>query len=280
MELEINIKEQLDLAQRRALQLEGEQQLYGKLLSFIDLTSLGSTDTVEKIAELTRRVNDMEVEVPSLPSVAAICVYPNFVATVKSELKCSSVKIASVSGAFPSSQSFLKIKREEAKMAIESGAEELDIVLPLHLFFAEEYGALLEEILAIREVAGNSTLKVIIESGLLNGGGQVERAAALAIEGGADFVKTSTGKVEPAATPLGALSICNVIARHYQKSGEKIGFKAAGGISTPQEALLYYSIVETILGKEWIDNSLFRIGASRLANNLIASYDSRVKKYF
>lgn len=276
----MSVQEQLKVATERANQLKGDKDIFKRIISNIDLTTLNPTDTVEKVVRLTQKVNEMPNLFPALPAVAAICIYPNFVDQVKSALTLNGVKIAAVSGAFPSSQTFIEVKREEAKRAIKSGADELDIVLPLNLFYEESYGAVVDEILEIRDVAESTTLKVIIESGLLKGSDAIERATFLAIEGGADFVKTSTGKVEPAATPESAIVICNSIAKHYSKSGKRVGFKAAGGIVTPEDALLYYSIVETILGEEWLGNSLFRIGASRLANNLITYIENKEINHF
>ncbi|MFA6334056.1 MAG: deoxyribose-phosphate aldolase [Bacteroidales bacterium] len=255
-------------------------EVYSASIGLIDLTTLNSTDTPSKVESMIDKVNQFQIHYPKYPSVAAVCVYPNFAKVVKNKLNNAGVKIAVVAGAFPSSQSFSEIKVAECKTAVEQGANEVDIVLALNHFLDEDYKAAFEEIQQIKNSIGKAHLKVILETGALKTPKLIANASNLAIEAGADFIKTSTGKMEPAATPEAAYVMCRCIKEHYQKTGKKIGFKAAGGISTPEDAILYYAIVETILGKEWLSSGLFRFGASRLANNLLTKLEGKSVNYF
>lgn len=255
-------------------------EVYAKCLSLIDLTSLNSTDTVEKITDMTDKVNSFKTTFPKYKQVAAICVYPNFAATVKGNLKDQEVKIAVVGGVFPSSQSFLEVKVAECKMAVEQGANEVDIVLSLNHFFSNQDELAADEISKIKKAIGTAHLKVILESGSIKEPEKIYKAAMLAMDAGADFIKTSTGKTEPAATSEAAAVMCSAILDYYNKTGRKVGFKPAGGISTPEDAVKYFSIVQTILGDQWLYSSLFRIGASRLANKLLSKLENRSINYF
>lgn len=249
-------------------------------LSCIDLTTLNATDTEERVEQFTQKVNDFPVEFPDLDNVAAICVYPNMVATVEKTLQLPEVNIAAVAGGFPTSMTFLQVKETEAKLAVKNGADEIDIVLPLSKFLAGKYEETHHEIQSIASAIGDAHLKVILETGALKKPEDIWRTSILAINAGADFIKTSTGKMDPAATPLAAYIMCSAIAYHYEETGEKIGFKAAGGISTPSEALIYLAIVAELLGSEWLNPMLFRIGASRLANNLLSDIVGMPTKFF
>jgi len=257
-----------------------DTKVYAQCLSFIDLTSLNSTDTVAKISTMTDKVNSFNTTFPNYPQVAAICVYPNFAATVKSNLKDANVNIAVVGGAFPSSQSFLEVKVLECKMAVEQGANEVDIVLPLNHFLSDQNELAAKEILEIKKAIGDAHLKVILESGSVKEPELIYKASVMAMEAGAYFIKTSTGKTEPAATPEAAVVMCTAIKDYYNKTGRMVGFKPAGGISTPEDAVKYFSIVQTILGDQWLNSKLFRIGASRLANNLLSLLENRTVNYF
>ena len=190
------------------------------------------------------------------------------------------VKVAVVAGGFPNSQTFLEVKLQECRMAVEQGADEVDIVLSLGKFLAGDLEVAANEIREIMKWIGDSDLKVILESGALGGAENIAKASHLAMEAGADFIKTSTGKQEPAATPMAAIVMCNAIKEHYAKTGRKVGFKPAGGISTAKDAISYLAIVETILGKEWCTPQLFRIGASRLANNLLGALEQKTVGYY
>lgn len=251
-----------------------------KYIGLIDLTSLNSADTSSKILGLVEKVNNFNMAFPKYPSVAAICVYPNFAKLLKSSLKVENVKIAVVAGAFPSSQSFKEIKMAECRMAVENGADEVDIVLALNKFLDRKYEETKSEIRDIKAVIGDKHLKVILETGVLKEKHLIDCAAEIAIEAGADFIKTSTGKIEPAATPEAAYIMCQQIKKYYETTGKRIGFKPAGGISTPKEAALYFAIVENVLGEEWLTPQFFRFGASRLANNLLTEVEGKIINYF
>ncbi|HKJ42174.1 MAG TPA: deoxyribose-phosphate aldolase [Sunxiuqinia sp.] len=248
--------------------------------SCIDLTTLNSTDTVSHVKAFTERVNDFESDYPNLPNVAAICVYPNMVRTVKENMKDDNVSIAAVAGGFPGSMSFIEVKVKEARMAVDYGADEIDIVLPLWAFLDGDDTICREEVFTIKEAIGDAHLKVILETGALVDPEKIRHASFLAMESGADFIKTSTGKMAPAATPEAAIVMCQAIKDFHHRTGRKVGFKPAGGISTTEDAILYLTIVQEILGEEWMTPSLFRIGASRLANNLLSDLLDEETKYF
>lgn len=257
-----------------------DKHLLMNILNSIDLTSLNTADNKSSILQLTGRVNSFSGRFSNIPNVAAICVYPNFVQVVKEKLKVKNVKIASVAGAFPSSQTFRILKISEAKMAVEDGADEIDIVIPVGAFIGKDYESVAEEILEIKEAIGEKTLKVIIESGLLGDNELIFRASMIAMDAGADFIKTSTGKTPVSATPEAAFVMCQAILNFWSETGIKVGFKAAGGIVSTSDALTYYNIAKHCLGEEWLSNRLFRIGASRLANNVLADLSGTRNDYF
>ena len=253
-------------------------EILASCIGFMDLTTLNPSDTHSSVAAFSDKVNQLSKDYPNYPLPASICVFPNFSQTVKQALKVEGVNITVVAGCFPASQSYLSVKILEAKLAVENGANEVDIVLALNHFLDGNYSECTKEISEIKQSIGDAHLKVILETGALLGSQpniegieKVKKASKLAIEAGADFIKTSTGKMEPAATPLAAYIMCECIKEHYEQTGKKIGFKPAGGIATVDDALLYYAIVKEILGEEWLTPSLFRIGASRLLNNLLAA---------
>ncbi len=269
----------LDLIKSQIQKWHNRENL-NKVLSLIDLTSLNTTDTKDTIINMVEKVNNFSVNFPNFNSVAAICVYPNFAKYVKERLKIDNIKIAVVGGVFPNSQSFLEVKELECKIASENGADEIDIVLPLHHFLAEDYDSCKNEISQIKKAIGKAHLKVILETGALKNSEQIYKASMISMEAGADFIKTSTGKMEPAATPEAAVVMCMAIKDYYTKTGVKIGFKPAGGIVTTKDAVEYYAIVDTILGEEWLNNKLFRLGASRLTNNILTELEQQDIKYF
>lgn len=250
------------------------QQLNEKVLTnifgLIDLTTLNSTDTKAKVHSMCLKVNDIQKEYPFLPNVAAICVYPSLVETVKSSLNAKGVGIASVAAGFPSSQTFLNIKTLESKQAVEKGATDIDIVISIGAFLSGNYKLVFDEIAEIKQAIGNAHLKVILETGALSDPLKIWEASIVAMNAGADFIKTSTGKMQPAATFDAAVVMVEAIRQHYKITGKKVGFKPAGGISSSLDAVEYYTIVASILGQEWLNSKLFRIGASSLANNLIS----------
>ena len=256
------------------------QKYYELALSCIDLTTLNSTDTPAHGEKLASKVSRFSESFPGLPNVAAICVYPTLVESVKKSLQVPGVKVASVSAGFPSSQTFLDVKVLETIMTVSQGADEIDIVLNLGQFLAEDYTSAVREISTLKKACESARLKVILETGALKSYSQIWKASLLAIDGGADFIKTSTGKLEPAATPEAAWVMCRAIKNYYEKTNLKIGFKAAGGIAETAETLKYIAIVKEVLGDEWLNNKLFRIGTSRLANNLLTSITGESVVYF
>lgn len=245
------------------------KEVYSRMYGCIDLTTLNSTDTREAVWQFTEKVNSFEGSRPDTPNVAAICVYPNFAHTVKEALTAD-VRIACVSAGFPSSQTFSEVKVAETALAVADGADEIDVVINLGLFLGEEYEEFCEELSEIKEACRQATLKVILETGALKSARNIHRASILSLYSGADFLKTSTGKGYPGATPEAAWVVCKAIREYHQKTGRKVGFKVSGGVATPEDAVKYYSIVKEVLGDEWCNNSLFRIGASRLADALLA----------
>ena len=256
-------------------------EVYKRCFGCIDLTSSGATDSRRSIGEFTRKAIELPRHFPEAGSVASICVYPVFVETVGLAAGDSKMAITSVSGGFPSSQTYLEVKMLETAMAIENGADEIDIVISIGEMLDGEYDLAGNEIETLRaEIGDDAILKVILESGTLSDPELIHKAATIAMEAGADFIKTSTGKNGIAATPEAAVAMCLAIRQFAEKTGRKVGFKAAGGISTAESAALYYSIVEEILGEEWLTPELFRIGASSLANNLLSEIEGREIKYF
>jgi deoxyribose-phosphate aldolase len=239
-----------------------------KIYSCIDLTTLNTTDTREDIWKFTDIVNTFEGSNPEINNVAAICVFPNFVKTVRESL-AADVKIASVCGGFPSSQTFLEVKIAETALAVLDGADEIDVVLNLGLFMNDELEELCEELDEIKEACHEAKLKVILETGALKTGEKISSASVLALYSGADFLKTSTGKVYPGATLEAAYVMCVAIKNYFKKTGIKKGIKISGGVSTVKDAVNYYTIVKETLGEEWCNPDLFRIGTSRLANTLL-----------
>ena len=263
------------------------EQVYKECFSMMDLTTLKTDDTPASVTKLAEKVNSFREAYPEWPLPASVCVYPNFAATVKDARKCD-FNITVVSACFPSSQSFLEVKLRECELAVEQGADEVDIVLALNAFLAGDYEAAAEEIRQVRAcidaVAAKQGrkvhLKVILETGLLRKPEAIAEASFLAMEAGADFIKTSTGKVDVNATPAAAYVMCECIAKYYEATGKKIGFKPAGGISSAADALCYYSIVSTILGKDWLNKELFRFGVSRVANSLLAAVEQKTVSFF
>ena len=254
----------------------------------MDVTTLHTEDTEQSVSRMVAKVNALEQDWPDYPLPASICVFPNFAATVAARRANPQVHVTTVSSCFPSAQSFLEVKVRECELAVESGADEVDIVLALNAFLAGDYDRASEEIRRMRAAidakaaeAGRSVvLKVILETGLLVTPENIAEASFLAMEAGADFIKTSTGKVSVNATPMAAYVMCECIKAFWSKTGVKVGFKAAGGISNAKDTVCYYSIVSSILGKEWLDRKYFRFGVSRLANSLMSAIEQRTVTVF
>ena len=267
-------------------QYKNDIEVLNLLFNCIDLTSLNTTDSSYGITDFVEKVNKFKSVYPDVPNVAAICVYPAFAPVLKGSLKAKGVNKAVVSAGFPASQTFTDIKKLETQKAIDFEVDEVDIVISVGEFLEGNYEFVGEEIVLIKEVMGNAHLKVILETGALESAENIWIASLLAIECGADFIKTSTGKIQPAATPEAAYIMCRAIKTYNEKKQKKIGFKPAGGISTASDALIYYNIVKELLGNDWLNNKLFRIGASSLANNLLSdiidlkNIQGVEKKYF
>ncbi|HWS01310.1 MAG TPA: deoxyribose-phosphate aldolase [Prolixibacteraceae bacterium] len=248
--------------------------------SCIDLTTLGADDTQEKGHSLAEKVSLFPRHFIELPNVAAICVYPTLVDTVRKNLKDHKVAIAAVAAGFPSSMTFIEVKELETSIAVEAGASEIDIVISIGTFLEGNGEKMMQEISRIKKCCGEAHLKVILETGALKTPENIWKASMMAMQSGADFIKTSTGKMEPAATPEAAWVMCSAIREYYNLTGEKVGFKAAGGIAESSDALFYMAIVREILGESWLNSRLFRIGASRLANNLLSAITEEKISYF
>ena len=246
----------------------------------IDLTTLNSTDTVQSVTRFVQRVNDFETDYPQLPNVAAICTYPNFAMVVSGTLEVSEVGTAVVAGSVPSSQAFVEVETAETALAVADGATEVDIVFNLGLYYDEQYEELADEIAEIKHACRDARLKVILETGALKKAADIKNAAILSMWSGADFIKTSTGKVYPGATLEAAYVMCQCIKEYHKKTGRKVGLKVSGGVSTTDDAVRYYTLVKEILGDEWLTNEWFRIGTSRAANVILSSILGKETKHF
>lgn len=250
------------------------------LFHCIDLTTLKCTDSEPSVMQFTQRVNDFVDKYPDLDNVAAICVYPNMAEIVNDTLEADNVNIACVSGGFPSSQTFIEVKVAETSLALHAGADEIDIVISVGKFLSGDYEGMCDEIEELKDVCGEKHLKVILETGALATAENIKKASILSMYSGADFIKTSTGKEKPATTPEAAYVMCQAIKEYFLETGRKVGFKPAGGINTVEDALTYYTIVKEVLGKEWLNNELFRLGTSRLANLLLSDITGEETKFF
>lgn len=257
-----------------------------KCFSMMDLTTLNTGDTPASVEKLVNKVNAFKASYPDYPLPASICVYSNFAGLVASKKTEPEVHTTVVSACFPTSQSFLEVKLLECKMAVEAGADEVDIVLSHYHFAAGDYDAAANEIAQVRSTIDAAApgrhvcLKVILETGIMKTPFEVAKASFIAMEAGADFIKTSTGKVSVNATPQAAYVMCQCIKAFHAATGRKVGFKPAGGMSTAQDAVCYYSIVSTVLGSEWLDKKLMRFGVSRMANNLLSAVEEKTVQYF
>lgn len=266
---QVGILDRIDRITKRSLKKEAKMKGLLMTLSMIDLTTLEGIDTPNKVKQMCYKARHLHDSVPNLPTTAAVCVYPPFVGIAKKELTNSSVKVASVATAFPSGQSSLEIKLLETKMAVDNGADEVDMVISRGRFHSGEYQYVFDEIAAIKEACGDARLKVILETGELGSFDKVRRASDIAIDAGADFIKTSTGKISPAATLPVTLVMLEAIKDHYYKTGKMVGMKPAGGVSNAKLALQYLMLVKETLGDKWLTNEWFRFGASSLANDVL-----------
>ena len=249
-------------------------------LGCIDLTTLNPTDNEERVREFTQKVNEFEELYPELDNVASICVYPNFAEVVSMNLDVTEVDTTVVSAGFPSSQTFDEIKVAECALAVSKGADEVDIVINVGQFLQGQYEEMCDTITECKEACRGKIFKVILETGALKSASNIMKASVLAIYAGADFIKTSTGKLDPASTPEAVLVMCKAIKAYFEQTGQKIGIKVAGGVRTPEDAVKYFSIVKSVLGEEWLTKDLYRIGASSAANNLLAAILGKPVKHF
>lgn len=250
------------------------------LLGSVELTTLKTTDSDESVLKFTEKVNEFEDKYPDLPHVATICVYPCFASIVSKSLEVEGVQVACVSGSFPSSQTWLEVKIAETALALKDGADEIDMVLSVGKFLSGDYETVCDEISELKALCGEHKLKVILETGCLKTAENIKKASLLSMYAGADYIKTSTGKESPAATPEAAYVMCQAIKEYYDETGIQIGFKPAGGLNTVHDALVYYTIVKEILGEKWLTNQWLRLGTSRLANLLLSDILDEEVKFF
>lgn len=274
------VKEEVARIIKEHFDENNNKEVWKQCLSQIDLTTLNGDDTTEKVRKMAEAVNDFQKNFPGLPNVASICVYPALVPTVKEHLHADGVGITSVAGGFPASQTFIEVKVAEVALAVAEGATEVDIVLSQGKFFEGMYEECFDEIAEQKAAAKDAHFKVILETGALKTADNIAKASVLAMAAGADFIKTSTGKIAVAATPEASYVMCRMIKMWYEKTGQKVCFKPAGGVSTTDEAVQHYTIVKEVLGEEWLNNKSFRFGASRLANNILTSIQGETVKYY
>ena len=250
------------------------------LMGSVELTTLKTTDSEESVLAFTEKVNKFEDAYPTLPHVATICVYPCYAKIVSQSLEVEGVEVACVSGSFPSSQALIEVKTVETALALKDGATEIDIVMSVGKYLSGDYETLCDEIGELKAICGDHKMKVILETGLLPSASDIKKASLLAMYAGADYIKTSTGKEKPAATPEAAYVMCQAIKEYYNKTGIQIGFKPAGGLNTVHDALVYYTIVKEVLGEKWLSNQWLRLGTSRLANLLLSEVVGQEVKFF
>ena len=251
------------------------------LFGSIELTTLKTTDSDTSVLAFTERLNDFDNQYPDMPHVATVCVYSCFASTVAESLEVDGVEIACVSGSFPSSQARIEVKIAETSLAVADGATEIDIVMPVGKFLSGDYEGMCDDIAELKAACGETVpMKVILETGALKTATNIKKAALLSMYAGADYIKTSTGKLQPAATPEAAYVMCQAIKEYYDETGIQIGFKPAGGINSVMDAIIYYTIVKEVLGEKWLTNKWFRLGTSRLANMLLSEIKGEQIKFF
>lgn len=250
------------------------------LLNSVELTTLKTTDSEDSVLKFVEKVNEFDDKYPELGHVATVCVYPNFAKICHDTLENEDVEIACVSACFPSAQSFMEVKVAETAMALHDGATEIDIVMPVGKFLSGDYDGVAMEIQELKEVCGERSMKVILETGCLKSASNIKKASIIAMYSGADYIKTSTGKLEPAATPEAAYVMCQAIKEYYEQTGIQVGFKPAGGMKTVEDALKYYTIVKEVLGEKWLTNKWLRLGTSSLANKLLSDIIGEEIKFF
>lgn len=274
------VKRQVDILLKEHLAENNTKEVKQFLFNSVELTTLKTTDSEDSVLKFVEKVNKFDDEYPELGHVATVCVYPCFAKICHDTLENEEVEIACVSGSFPSSQTFIEVKIAETAMAIKDGATEIDIVQPVGKFLSGDYEGLCDDIAEQKAVCGDKKMKVILETGCLGSASNIKKASLLAMYSGADYIKTSTGKLEPAATPEAAFVMCQAIKEYYEKTGVQIGFKPAGGMKTVEDALKYYTIVKEVLGEKWLTNQWLRLGTSSLANKLLSDILGKDIKFF
>lgn len=274
------VSRQVELLFNEHLQENDTTEVKKFLLNSVELTTLQTTDSEDSVLHFVEKVNKFDDVYPELGHVATVCVYPNFAKICHDTLENEDIEIACVSGSFPSSQSFIEVKIAETALALKDGATEIDMVIPVGKFLSGDYEGMCDEIAEIKAVCGDKKLKTILETGSLKTASNIKKASLLAMYAGADYIKTSTGKLEPAATPEAAFVMCQAIKEYYDKTGVQIGFKPAGGMKTVKDALMYYTIVKEILGEKWLTNQWLRLGTSSLANKLLSDIEGKEVKFF
>ncbi len=274
------VKKQVEIIINKHLKENDTKEVKMFLLNSVEMTSLKTTDNEDSILRFVEKVNKFDDIYPELGHVATVCVYPSYAKVCHDALENEDVEIACVSGSFPSSQTFMEVKVAETALAISEGATEIDIVMPVGKFLNDDYEGMCDEIEEIKNVCGDRPLKVILETGCLKTASNIMKASILAMYAGADYIKTSTGKLTPAATPEAALVMCKAIKQYYDNTGIQIGFKPAGGMKTVEDALTYYTIVKEVLGEKWLTNKYFRLGTSSLANKLLSDIKGEEIKFF
>ena len=274
------VKSEVENLLKNHLQENNTREVKMFLLNSVELTTLQTTDSEDSVLKFVEKVNKFDDVYPELGHVATVCVYPNFAKICHDTLENDEVEIACVSGCFPSSQSFIEVKVAETALALKDGATEIDMVIPVGKFLSGDYEGMCDEIAEIKAVCGEKKLKTILETGCLKTASNIKKASLLAIHAGADYIKTSTGKLEPAATPEAAFVMCQAIKEYHEKTGIQIGFKPAGGMKTVNDALSYYTIVKEVLGEKWLTNQWLRLGTSSLANKLLSEIEGKEVKFF
>lgn len=274
------VSRQVELLLNEHLQENDTTEVKKFLLNSVEITTLQTTDSEDSVLHFVEKVNKFDDVYPELGHVATVCVYPNFAKICHDTLENEDIEIACVSGCFPSSQSFIEVKIAETALALKDGATEIDMVIPVGKFLSNDYEGMCDEIAEIKAVCGDKKLKTILETGCLKTASNIKKASLLAMYAGADYIKTSTGKLEPAATPEAAFVMCQAIKEYHDKTGVQIGFKPAGGMKTVKDALMYYTIVKEVLGEKWLTNQWFRLGTSSLANKLLSDIEGKEVKFF
>ena len=274
------VKRQVDTLLKEHLQENKTKAVMQFLLNSVELTTLKTTDNEDSVMRFVEKVNKFDDVYPELGHVATVCVYPNFAKICHDTLENDEIEIACVSGSFPSAQTFMEVKIAETALALKDGATEIDMVIPVGKFLAGDYEEMCDEIGEMKALCGDKKLKTILETGCLKSASNIKKASILAMYAGADYIKTSTGKLEPAATPEAAFVMCQAIKEYNEQTGIQIGFKPAGGMKTVEDALTYYTIVKEVLGEKWLTNQYLRLGTSSLANKLLSEIEGKEVKFF